>query len=103
MNFSDLQKTANNLYYPAFLLESWMPHATRKKIASLLTLAALFFFLISVMLFVGEKLFASSLPIPLAFIPKVYGIFDLVLFFWIIFFCLEAFYYSYYYAEPRAE
>lgn len=100
MNFNDIQKVADGLYYPVSLLEDVISHKARKKVRAWLKGITILLFLISTLLYLAGRF--SSVYGPFSLASKVYGIFYLSLFVWILFFILEAFYYSYYYNQQSS-
>lgn len=103
MNFIELQKTIDALYYPVFLLEDTFPHVIRKKTERIFKFLSLVLFFISLILYAMDTFEIGTGLISAVIATKIYGLFDMVLLVWIIIFCLEAFYYSNCHRVPSAD
>lgn len=95
MTFKEPYTTALKEYYPALLFEDLVSHRTQSRVRGFAAFSAVIVFLALVITYVLAKSGISANAVLI--LPRVYGIFFIVLPFWLIIVALQAFYYSYYF------
>src|SRR6185369_17063545 len=96
MNFLELKKEIRKLYGGVLALESVISHKARKRVEFIFRVLVVFGLAFSMVLYISETVLGSDVT---SLAPKIIGMTCFILVIWIVFFCLEAFYYSYFYLE----
>lgn len=97
MNLIDLQHISVRTYGPLFLLENIMSHRVRKPIAMILLFLTLVVFGVAFLLYGGNLLSISGLP---DISQNLIGLGYFLLFFWLLFFVSNSYFYSFYFMTP---